>query len=177
MSLSENNHITSAPWFYSALDLRRDALFFVPVGMICAVIQFIGYDYFNKADWGTQLLEEHIPFNSLGLMVILLALPWIASKARPSRSPHPRLTAIMKHIAGRAVAFASVSASVTLGFAAIAIFAGAARHTTTFLLFIAYLVALAEITANLWQEHGPSKSFSYFVGIIIATPICAHFLH
>ena len=144
--------------------------------MACAVIQLIGYDYFNKADWGTQLLEEHIAFNSLGLMVILLALPWIVLKTKPSRSLYPRLTAIMRHIASRAVAFASEGASVTLGFAVVAIFGGAASHTVTLLLFITFLVALAEFASNLWQEHGPSKSFFYFLGIIIATPICFHFL-
>ena len=34
--------------------------FFGVVGLICGFVQTVGYRYFDKAEWGSELLQEHI---------------------------------------------------------------------------------------------------------------------
>lgn len=101
-----------APWMLAAKELRSDLPFFGSFGLIAGLVQWVAYHYFDKSNVGTELLQEHIAFRSLVLTVILL---WGAKGllARLSvTEERPRLSAFVEHVAGRAVAFASVAAAV-----------------------------------------------------------------
>jgi len=170
MLTSENS-----PWMLSASDLLKDAVFFVPIGTICGIIQVVGYRYF-KAEWGAELLFEHIAFNSLLLITVLLwlikaLLHWLSSRMETSWAE-----VLVAHISKRAIGIASISASVIVGFGLAAAFHGAYYFAFAFLLLSLYFVALAEIAANPLFGSGRSRTCLTAFAIIIAMPFSAHLL-
>ncbi|MGM3277138.1 hypothetical protein [Ralstonia sp. 24A2] len=164
-----------APWMLAASDLKKDALFFVTVGFICGLIQLLGYRYFDKANWGADLLQEHIAFQSLLLLVAFLWLAkglteWTCSTRELKLT---RVRALIGHIAGRTVAFASVAAFVVAGFAIVTGLSGAYFHAGVFLVFCVYLVSFAEIAANPWLRSGQSRLYRVALVIVICVPVGA----
>ncbi|CAM8819561.1 hypothetical protein NCW_03550 [Burkholderia pseudomallei] len=158
------------PWMLAAKDLRGDLPFFGTVGLVCGVVQWTGYSYFDKANWGSDLLEEHIAFNSLLLTVMFLWLAKVVVERLGVNRELPRASALVAHISARAVAFASVAAAVIAGFALAAGFFGAFRHAATFLFFCSYFVSIAEIAANPVLSNGQSRIYPIALGIIIGMP-------
>src|SRR5690554_4310315 len=102
----------NTPWLLVSGELRKDAPFFVILGLLCGMVQVVGYRYFDKANWGSELLKEHIAFNSLLLIVIFLWLTKALAEWLYAKREMPRTKALITHISARAVAFASVAASV-----------------------------------------------------------------
>lgn len=168
--------LRTTPWMLVSGELRKDAPFFVTVGMLCGMVQVVGYRYFDKANWGSKLLEEHIAFNSLLLTVMFLwfakgLAEWLCAKREM-----PRTKGLIAHISSRAVAFASVAASVVAGFAITAAISSAYFHASMFLLFCAYLVSLAEIAANPLFGVGQSKAYALAMGVVIGLPLGFHLI-
>lgn len=166
----------NSQWMLSGNDLIKDAPFFVPLGMLFGVIQLVSYRYFEQSDFGSELLQEHIPFNSLVLTVIFLLVTkamteWLCVKREMARTK-----ILLTHIAERAVAFASVAASIVLGFCIITAFSGALFHTYISLIFCAYLVSLAEIAANPFLGPGQSKTYSAAIGVVSGLPLAFLFM-
>jgi len=161
----------AAPWMLVAKDLRGDFPFFGTVGLICGLVQWVGYHYFDKANWGSELLQEHIAFNSLLLTVMFLWLAKGLVERLCTKRERPRLKSFVDHLAARAVAFASVAASVIAGFAIAAALCGAFGHAFRFVFFATYFVALAEIAANPFFRPGHSRTYAVAMGIIIGMPL------
>lgn len=158
------------PWLRVATDLRKDGPFFSVVGLICGFVQIVGYRYFDKLEWGSELLQEHIAFNSLALMAMLLWLARGLTEWLTMRWTMRRTKALIEHVAGRAVAFGSVAASVVIGFAASAAIFGAYTHAIKFAQAALYLVAIAEVVANPLRKAELSKGYFLALGIVIVTP-------
>ncbi len=160
----------SQPWFRVAVDLKKDGPFFGMVGLICGFVQVVGYKYFDKADWGSELLQEHIAFNSLLLMAMCL---WLARGLMEWLTMHwtmQRTKVLIEHVAGRAVAFGSVAASVIIGFAISAAIFGAYAHAIKFAQAALYFVGLSEVVANPLRQAELSKGYFLALGMIIVTP-------
>lgn len=158
------------PWMLAAKELKGDIPFFGAVGLICGLVQWVGYRHFDKANWGSALLQEHVAFNSLLLTVAFL---WFAKglAARLCATREcPRLMAFVAHVSARAVAFASVAAAVIAGFALAAALCGAFGHAFEFMFFATYFVALAEVAANPFFRPGHSRTYVVSIGIIIGMP-------
>lgn len=158
------------PWLRVAADLKKDGPFFGAVGLICGLVQVVGYRYFDKAQWGTELLQEHIAFNSLLLMAMCLWLARGLTAWLTKRWTMPRTTALIDHVAGRAVAFGSVAASVIIGFATSAAIFGAYAHAIKFAQAALYFVAIAEIAANPLRPAELSKGYFLALSMVIVTP-------
>lgn len=158
------------PWFRVATDLRKDGPFFGVVGLICGFVQIVGYRYFDKAEWGSELLQEHIAFNSLLLMAMCLWLARGLTEWLPMRWTMRRTKALIEHVAGRAVAFGSVAASVIIGFAVSAAIFGAYAHAIKFAQAALYFVAIAEVAANPLRQAELSKGYFLALGMVIVTP-------
>ncbi|WP_338495692.1 hypothetical protein V5F23_16810 [Pseudomonas sp. WP18] len=163
----------ATPWMLVAKDLQGDIPFFGTVGLICGLVQWVGYQYFNKANWGSELLQEHIAFNSLLLTVMFLWLAKGLVERLCTTREYPRLKAFVGHVSARAVAFASVAAAVIAGFALAAALCGAFGHAFGFMFFATYFVALAEIAANPFFRPGHSRTYALSMGIIIGMPLSA----
>ena len=158
------------PWLRVAADLKKDGPFFGAVGLICGLVQVVGYRYFDKAQWGADLLQEHIAFNSL---LLIAACQWLARGLTAwltKRWTMRRTTALIDHVAGRAVAFGSVAASVVIGFAISAAIFGAYAHAIKFAQAALYFVAIAEVVANPLQKSELSKVYFLALGMVIVTP-------
>ncbi|WP_159086588.1 MULTISPECIES: hypothetical protein [Burkholderia] len=168
---SRSEVATAVPWMLVAKELKGDLPFFGTVGLICGLVQWVGYRHFDKANWGSELLQEHIAFNSLLLTVMFL---WLAKglveRLRTTRE-YLRFTAFVAHVSARAVAFASVAAAVIAGFALAAALCGAFGHALWFMFFATYFVALAEIAANPFFPPGHSRAYAVSMGIIISMPL------
>src|SRR5690606_11591477 len=157
-----------APWMLAAKELRSDLPFFGSFGLIAGLVQWVAYHYFDKSNVGAKLLQEHIAFRSLVLTVIFL---WGAKGllARLSvTEERPRLSAFVEHVAGRAVAFASVAAAVIAGCAFAALLLGAFGVAIRVLFFAIYFVALAEIAANPFLRSGQSRTVWLAMGVVVS---------
>lgn len=156
-------------WIQISSDLEKDGWFFGAIGAICATIQYIGYRYFDGANVGAELLQEHIAFNTLALLAIFLLVvrsvllwkPWMASD---------RLLAFVRHVAQRTVAFGSVAASVTIGFAFVVALCGSYWHAWKFVQAALYFASLAEVAANPLVEAEMSRAFVPAWAFLIITP-------
>ena len=158
------------PWLRVAADLKKDGPFFSAVGLICGLVQVVGYRYFDKAQWGADLLQEHIAFNSLLLMAACLWLARGLTAWLTMRWTMQRTKALIEHVAGRAVAFGSVAASVVIGFAMSAVIFGAYAHAIKFAQAALYFVAISEIVANPLRPAELSKGYFLALGMVIVTP-------
>ncbi|WP_431819493.1 hypothetical protein [Burkholderia sp. F1] len=157
----------------AAKDLWSDLPFFGAIGLICGLIQSVGYRYFNKSNVGTELLLEHIPFVSLVTTVgILWFAKWGVERLCIQRD-RPRLRALMAHVSMRAVSFASVSAAVIIGFGVAVAACQDYGYAFKFWVLSLPFAALAEIAANPSWAPGYSKLYLLAVGIIIVTPFAA----
>ncbi|MFM0016706.1 MULTISPECIES: hypothetical protein [Paraburkholderia] len=164
------------PWMLAAKDLLNDLPFFGALGFICGLVQWVGYHYFNKAQWGAELLQEHIAFNSMVLTVMFLWLVKGTVERLCAKRELSRLTALVDHIVARAVALASVAAAVVMGFGLAAAFFHAFGHALMFEYFALYFVALAEIAANPLFSPGHSRTYLPALSVIIGLPLGLRFL-
>ena len=158
------------PWLRVATDLRKDCPFFGVVGLICGFVQIVGYRYFDKAQWGSELLQEHIAFDSLSLMAMFLWLTRGLTEWLAKRRPMRRTKVLIEHVAGRAVAFGSVAASAIIGFAVSATIFGAYAHAIKFAQAALYFAAIAEVSANPLRAAEMSKGYFLALGMVIVTP-------
>lgn len=151
------------PWMLVGTDLRKDAPFFIPMGLLFGIVQFVGYNYFDNANWGGDLLIEQIPIYFLFFANIFLwsakgIVVWQHDK-RELRGLH----ALIGHVRSRTVGFASASASTMAGFSIAPALWGAYWHGVMFLIFSAYLLALGEVAANPFS--GESRSRTHLVAL------------
>lgn len=158
------------PWFRVATDLRKDGPFFGMVGLLCGFVQIVGYRYFDKAEWGSELLQEHIAFNSLLLMAICLWLARGLTEWLTMRWAMRRTKALIEHVAGRAVVLGSVAGSVIIGFAVSAAIFGAYAHAIKFAQAALYLVAITEVAANPLRPAEWSQGYLPALCMVIVTP-------
>ena len=168
-----NDAMVAKPaWLHLASDLQRDAVFFVPCGVACGLIQLIGYRYFDNADWGTTLISEHIALGTLGALGLGLFLTWMVYRLRWPTPQHPTwLMLAMLHGAKRAQGLASAGACACIGFTLVAAFSGGGYRLVMFVYFIFYLIALGEMAANSWRYRPVSESLWWLVIIVIAAPL------
>lgn len=165
--MRESNH---GPWMHAGGDLRKDAPFFASVGLSFGLLQYVGYNYFDKANWGGDLLFEHIPFYSLFLATMFL---WFAKglwEWQRGKREMKRMEALIAHVAARTVGFASASASVVFGFAMALMLWGAYWHACMFLFCAIYLMSIAEIAANPLFGKGCSRTYFAAMAVIITIP-------
>ena len=161
----------TTPWMRVSGELRKDAPFFMTVGLLCGIVQDVGYRYFDKANWGSDLLQEHIAFNSMLLAVMFL---WTAKGLLEWQSGKREMKGVQKlvdHVMARTVGFASVGASVVFGFGIAVTISGAYMHASISLLFCIYLVSVAEVAANPLLGKGHSKTYLGAMAVIVALPI------
>ncbi|MBN3791529.1 hypothetical protein [Burkholderia sp. Ac-20353] len=160
------------PWTLAAKDLWKDLPFFGGVGFVCALIQWVGYRHFDKANVGSELLQEHIAYYSLGLLIILLwplkAIVWWFGTKREC----PGAEQFVAHLAARAVAFASVATAVLVGFAGGAAAVGKWGSASQFLYISLYFAALAEIAANR-SVLGDSRMYLPAIGVVVGITLSA----
>ncbi|WP_439628265.1 hypothetical protein [Shinella sp.] len=160
----------SRPWMLAGGELRKDAPFFAAVGLLFGVLQYVGYIYFDKANWGGNLLLEHIPFYSLFIANLFLWLTKGIWEWQRTKREMRRMEALIAHVSFRAVSFASVSASVVFGFAMAPALWGAYWHACMFLFCGIYLLSLAEIAANPLLGKGRSRTCLPAMLVIITIP-------
>lgn len=151
-------------------ELKKDGPFFTIVGFLCGMIQYVGYSYFDRKEWGSELLQEHIAFGSLLLMVMFLwffgfLLHWKVTF--PGRN---YLDELLTHISHRAVAFALVATFVVLGFALAVLSFKNYGHGIKFLSVSLFFLALAETAAHRPFQGERSTCYLPAMGFVIATP-------
>ncbi len=159
------------PWLRIAKDLKQDAPFFCTIGLIFGFVQFWGYTYFHGAEWGSDLLMEHIPFQSLLLMAITVGAAksvtaWLSSHWRFQHLQRP-----IAHLTKRTIAFGSAAACVMIGFAVCTAIYGAFFYAAYFVLAGLYFAALAEVSANPFHCAEWSKANRLAVSLNIVTPV------
>lgn len=160
------------PWLYLWSDLRRDATFFVPLGIVSGLLQLIGYRYFHHADWGTQLLFEHVSLVTLSALGVGLLFLWTLYRRRwPEPQPLTWLMAAMRHGSERAQGLASVGACVCVGFTLVAALSGAGYRLVMFVYFIFYLAGFGEMAANSWRYRPTSRGLVWLIAITIVAPL------
>lgn len=159
------------PWLRIAEDLKQDAPFFCTIGLIFGFMQFWGYTYFHGAEWGSDLLMEHIPFQSLPLMAITV---WVTKSVTTwllSRWRFRHLQRVIDHLIKRTIAFGSVPACVIIGFAVCTAIYGAYFYAAYFVLAGLYFAALAEVSANPLHRAEWSEANGLAVILITVTPV------
>ena len=162
------------PWFRVTTDLRKDGPFFGVFGLICGFVQIGGYRYFDKAEWGGELLQEHIAFDSLLLITMLLWLArglteWLTIRWTMSCT---KAVILIEHVAGRVVAFGSAAAWSVIGFAVSVAISGAYGYAIIFAVAALYFVAIAEVAANPFPlpQAELSRGYDLAVSMAIVTP-------
>jgi hypothetical protein len=155
-------------WFLAGKSLREDFPFFCGFGLLCGIVQWISYHFFSDADFGTNLLQEHIAFYTIAVSILFLLVAKFFSER--SHIERPKLKKLIAHVSGRTEAFASVAFAVICGFAFSALLFLEWIYTLKFLWFSIYFLAFAEIAANP-VRMGRSKMFFPALGIIIGLPI------
>ena len=165
MKPSENT-----PWLLVSGDLRKDVPYFSSLGFLAAVLQFVSYDYFNKADWGGILLLEHVAFHSIAFSILFLWTGRLILEWQGNRRAMAYLRDMVHNVATRAVGFASVAAAVLFGFAIMPAITGAFWHAGMFMLCGLYFVCLAEVAANPLPGKGDSRSHPFAIGVVIGMP-------
>ncbi|MFK1437454.1 hypothetical protein ACIU0H_27890 [Pseudomonas aeruginosa] len=168
---SQSSAAAAVPWMLAAKEFKGDIPFFGAVGLICGLVQWVGYRHFDGANWGSELLQEHVAFNSLLLTIAFLWLAKGLAERLCATRECPRLMTFVAHVSARAVAFASVAGAVIAGFALAAALCGAFSHAFGLMFFATYFVALAEIAANPFFRPGHSRAYAVSMGIIISMPL------
>lgn len=165
------------PWTFAAKDFANDFPFFGAVGFICGVVQWVGYRYFDKSNAGTDLLVEHIPYDSLVLTVLFLWFAKAGVEKMCAKRDWPRLRALLAHISLRAVAFASVSAAAIAGFGLAAATFGDYKYALSFWVFSLYFLSLAEIAANPFWGPNHSKAYGLALFLLVSITVATMFAH
>jgi hypothetical protein len=151
-------------WLRVANDLKND-FFFMGLGAVFGLLQLFSYRFLDQADWGTQLLSEHIAFHSLvGITLILFPMRILQLWFFKKYLYQPFwLKKLINHLSSRAVALGSVAANVIFGFAMVPLITGAPKMSVIFIVFSLYLVSIAEICAHIPtlfnKEYKLSKLF------------------
>ena len=165
MKLSENT-----PWLLVGGDLRKDAPYFASMGFLWGILQYVGYDYFNKANWGEILLLEHVAFHSTAFSILFRWAGRLILEWRGDGFAMAYLRDMVTNVANRAVGFASVAASVLFGFGLVPAITGAFWHAGMFMLCSLYFACLAEVAANPLPGKGDSKIHPVAMGVLIGMP-------
>jgi len=150
-------------------ELRKDGPFFTIIGFLCGIVQYLGYNYFGKKDWGSELLQEHIAFSSLLLMVMFLWLCSSLLRWKATFLGRNYLDQLVTHISHRAVAFALVATFVVLGFALAALLLKSYASGIKLVSASLYFLALAELSSD--PHFGGERSTCYLpaMGFAIAS--------
>ncbi len=151
-------------------EAKKDGPFFTMVGFASGVIQYLGYNYFDKTQLGNELVQEHIAFKSLVIMIVFL---WFCSGLLHWKATFPGrgyLDQLVNHISGRAVAFALVAAFVTLGVGFSALLFKSYGHAVFFSFASLYFGSLAELASSPSFQVEKSTCYWPALGIVIATP-------
>jgi hypothetical protein len=122
--MKENTRVIIAPLL---AEIRKDCLFFVPVGMALGLLMIwqsrlsvLGYA--TGKSWPNDLFTDFVPFNAFCL--IFLAFIAVGSSATIAKNlgyQWPKLEATVDHLEIRLAQIASLLISFTLGFAITAI--------------------------------------------------------
>ncbi|QBP77637.1 hypothetical protein E2K99_22765 [Herbaspirillum huttiense] len=156
-------------------ELLKDFPFFGTLGFIFGIVQLVGNSYSSKFDGGTELLLEHIAFKTLVLTVGIVVIMRMIEEVLARKRHRPRLSRLVTHIAGRAVAIANVSATVLLGFATAALVTGYIRPATIFAIAALFFAAISEFAANPILRDGQSQLYFAAITTMVVVPISAHF--
>lgn len=141
---SDADNDTPRPTQWSRLftELRKDGPFFGLLGIAVGIVQKYSYDHFGGANWGSDLLQEHIPLNSL---LILTGLVWALKLLHlpllpilPRVGSIDRMVLMVAHVESRILAFGSVATLTTFGFALSALCFGAIQPAVIFVVGAAY---------------------------------------
>jgi hypothetical protein len=160
----------AAVWMKVWPDMKKDIPFFLSIGFACGMTQYLGYNFFDKSNFGTKILEEHIPFTSLMLLTIVVFFGKAAIAYRPKIFGNFNFLHFINHLSERAVAFSSVSAVVIFGFAlAVAMF-GSLGYSLKFMQASLYFCSLAEVAKNPIAKGGCSKIYPFSWGMVVTTP-------
>ncbi len=164
------NTSNPTPWLLVGEDLRRDAPYFVPMGFLFAVAQVAGYDYFGKANWGGDLLLEHLALRSVAVSILFLWAARAVLEWQRGKREMRYLQDMVTNVANRTVGFASVGASIVFGFAILPAIMGAYWHAGMFLLCSFYIVCLAEVAANPLLGKGGSRAHDPAFAVLVVIP-------
>ncbi len=158
------------PWLLVGGDLRRDAPYFVSLGLVFSITQFAGYDYFGGANLGGDLLQEHLALRSVAISIMFLWAARAVLEWQRGKRKLRYLEAMVANVANRTVGFASVGASIVFGFAIMPAILGAYWHAGMFLLCSFYIACLAEVAANPLLGKGGSRAHDPAFAVLVVIP-------
>lgn len=162
---------TQGLWFRAAKEMRKDLWFFGGLGLALGIIQKVGYDHLDGANVGSDLLQEHIPFNTLlSLTMLIWALKGLCllPRARTIRW----VEAMIAQVETRVLAFGSVATLTTFGFALSAFIFGGYPHAVIFLVVGAFFGAVTEVAispAKKSELH--RRGFIWALTLVYAVPL------
>ena len=137
-----NEVLSPTQWSRVFTEMRKDGLFFGLLGIVLGIVQKYGYDNFGGKNWGSDLLQEHIAFESLviltGLVWLLKLLHLLLLRILPRVESIGRLMHMVAHVELRVMALGSVATLTTLGFALSALCFGAIHPGIVFVVGAAY---------------------------------------
>lgn len=151
-SNAENETPGATQWSRVFTELRKDGPFFGLLGISLGIVQKYSYDNFGGANWDSDLLQEHIAFNSLLILTVLvwalklLHLP--LPRIRPLLGSIDRMVLMVTHVESRIMAFGSVATLTTLGFALSALCFGAIQPALVFLVCAAYFSGVTALAVT-----------------------------
>lgn len=158
-------------WFRVSAEMRKDLWFFGGLGLALGVIQKVGYDHLNGANFGSDLLQEHIPFNTLLILTMLIwALKGLCflPRARSIRW----LEAMIAQVETRVLAFGSVATLTTFGFAISALMFGGYLHAVIFLFVAVFFGAVTEVAISPAEKSElHRRGFIWALTLVYAVPL------
>jgi len=168
-----SNAMPRHQWVLIEADLRKDAPYYVPAGVLVGFVQWISYRFPRDRNWGSDLLQEHIVFSSLAASILVLAAIRAATQLRaiPRGNAFRLSRTFSLSVSARASTFASVGAAAIFGFALSAVLCGSFWHAFKFAEASIYFASLGEVAANLAIDRPHSKSFECALLIVISMPL------
>lgn len=168
-----SNDMLRRHWVLTEADLRKEAPYYVTVGILVGFVRWISYRLLQGRNWGSDLLQEHIVFNGLAAAIFVLAAIRAATHLRsiPRGNALQLSRTFSLSVSARASTFASVGAAAIFGFAWSAVLCGSFWYAFKFAEASIYFASLGEVAANLAIGRPHSKSFECALLIVISMPL------
>lgn len=157
-------------WLRIGADLKKDGVFFGLLGCVFGLIQFVGFEFFNQSNVGSELLIEHIPFKTIGVTVLVIFGVRVIAHLVWGESAPQSVEGMLSHIANRISALACVAAAVTWGFGVTAAAFGGGLTAMAIIIIACFFAALAElaVTPRLQDVQRPGVQLA--LGLAMAVP-------
>lgn len=153
--------------------LSADAKFFIPLGFFCGFVQVIGYKWFHKASWGTELLAEHISFNSMLILFSFALGLEVLQRLLQKCLNQECFTQLIATSWDKVAQLATAAGLIVAGFSIVPLILGDLRTALTAGFFSLYCLAIIVLAHGI-RKHGEAvfdtTSFWLAVGYVIGIP-------